>query len=378
MDLDATHPALSDLRSRARRRLPHFVWEFLDSATGDGAAARRAEAALDRVALVPKTLGGTIRPDLAVTLMGQEHPLPLGVAPVGMSGLVHAGAERILARLCAETGIPYCLSTVAAATPEEIGPETGEQGWFQLYPPGDPEIRRDMLARARKAGFHTLVLTVDVPVASRRERQRRARLTNPMKLTPGILAQVARHPGWAMGVLRHGVPRLRTLEPYADTGPARGSTEHIGYLLRCAPDWAYLDALRSEWDGRLVVKGVLDPGDAARLAGVADAIWVSNHGGRQFEAAPAPLDMLPAIRQAVGPDFPVICDGAVRSGTDVIRMIAMGADFVMLGRAMHFGLAAFGPAGAAHVLHILRETLKADLGQLGIARPAEARALLVG
>ena len=374
MDLDQSHPALSDLAARARRRLPHFVWEYLDSGTGNDGARDRSVAALDAVTLVPRVLEPPAETDLSVTLMGRTHPLPFGIAPVGMSGLIWPGAEAMLARVAAGLGIPYTLSTVAAATPEAVGPEAGDQGWFQLYPPGDAEIRRDLLRRARESGFHTLVLTADVPIASRRERQRRARLTNPMRMSLPVIAQAAMAPAWALATLRAGIPRLVTLETYANVATHRPGTAHIGYLLRTPPDWAYLDALREEWDGKLVVKGVLNAGDARRImeAG-ADAVWVSAHGGRQFEAAPAPLDALAAIRAALGPEAPLIYDGGIRSGTDVLRAVAKGADFVMLGRAWHHGLAAFGEAGVAHVAHILSDGLTADMGQLGIGTLAEVR-----
>jgi len=373
MDLDTLAPALSDLSARARRRVPRFVWEYLESATGNESARHRAEAALDAVCLAPRVLCGAPPPDLATTLMGTRYALPFGIAPVGMSGLVWPGAEITLAGVAAKAGIPYGLSTVAAATPETVSPHHGGMGWFQLYAPGEPEVRRDMLARAGEAGFTTLVLTGDVPVASRRERQRRARLTNPVKLSLPILAQIAMRPAWALATARAGRPRLVTLEKYADIRTARPGTAHAGYMLRTAPDRAYLSALRREWQGPLVVKGVLHAEDARIAANEgADAVWVSNHGGRQFEAAPAPLAALPAIREAL-PGTPLIYDGAIRSGTDILRAMALGADFTMLGRAFHAGLAAYGPAGAAHVVHVLAEGLKADMGQLGIARPVLAR-----
>jgi L-lactate dehydrogenase (cytochrome) len=377
MNLDDAFPAISDLRRRAQRRVPAFVWEYLDSATGDESTHRANAAALDAMRLRPAILRGLPAPDLATGILGRSYAMPVGIAPVGMSGVVWPDGERLLAAAAAEAGIPYCLSTVSASTPEAVGSAARGHGWFQLYPPRDPWIRRDLLSRARGAGFHTLVLTADVPVASRRERQRRSRLTNPMKITPRIAAQAALRPAWTLGILRHGVPRLRTLEPYAArVAPTAGTnmppTAHLGYLTRGAPDFAYLEALRAEWEGPLVVKGVLDPADVPRLeaAGV-DAIWVSNHGGRQFDAAPASLSVLPAVRAATA--LPVIWDGGVRSGTDVLRAIALGADLVMTGRAVHYGLAAFGAAGARHALHILREGLAADMGQLAIARPAEAR-----
>lgn len=373
MDLDLSHPAIEDLRARARRRVPHFVWEYLDSATGDESTHRLNQSALDAVRLRPRVLEGDFTPDLSVRLMGRDYPLPFGIAPVGMSGLIWPDAERTLAQMAVREGIPYCLSTVTAKSPEDVGPHIGDQGWFQLYPPGDPEIRRDLLARAKAAGFHTLILTVDVPVASRRERQRRARLQNPMKITPRIVAQAAMCPVWSQAMLRAGIPRLVTLEKYAKIDTNLPSTAHIGYLLRTAPDWGYVAALKEEWDGPLALKGVLDPDDARRaVAEGVDALWVSNHGGRQFAGAPPSITALPGVRAAVGDDYPLIFDSGIRSGTDILRGFALGADFVMLGRAFHYGLAAFGPRGAAHVVHILRESMTADMGQLGIRTLREA------
>ena len=374
MDLDTTHPAIADLRRRARWRLPHFVWEYLDSGTGDERCVAANRAALDAVHLAPGILRGKVEVDLKTRFLGQEFSAPVGIAPVGMSGLMWPDAERLLARLAGREAIPYCLSTVAAQTPEATGPLAKGNGWFQLYPPTDPEVRRDILKRAKDAGFSALILTVDVAVASRRERQRRAGVTNPPRITPRIALQIARCPHWALGQQMLGMPKMRTLEKYVDTGRSLPSTAHVGYLMRAAPDWAYLDALRSEWQGPLIVKGVMRGADVDGLknAGV-DAIWVSNHGGRQFDAAPASLDGLRAVRAAAGPDYPVIYDGGVAGGLDALRAIALGADFVMLGRAWHYGLGAFGAKGAAQVLHILKDDMASALGQMGLSRPVEAR-----
>ncbi|MEQ5826333.1 alpha-hydroxy-acid oxidizing protein [Sulfitobacter sp. NFXS29] len=366
MDLHATYPALSDLRSRAQSRLPKFVWEYLDSATGTEATKHRNRAALDRVGLMPSVLHGEFTPDLSVELMGQKLPLPFGMSPLGMSGLIWPDAEAHLARAADRAGIPFGLSTVAATSPEDVAPHLGAHGWFQLYPPRDPEIRTDMLARAKAAGFTTLVLTVDVPVASRRERQTRSGLTSPPKLTPRLMAQVAMRPAWAVGMARRGLPHMKMLDKYTE-GTASANlppTAHVGYLLRTAPDWDYLHWLRAHWDGPLVIKGVLRPEDATALekAG-ADAIWVSNHAGRQFDAAPASAEALPAIRAAT--KLPVIFDSGVESGLDILRAFALGADFVMLGRAFHFALAALGPRGVDHLIDLLARDLTANMGQLG-------------
>lgn len=373
MDPDLRYPALSDLRARARRRLPHFVWEYLDSATGAELVKARNRSALDAIRLTPRVLAGPLSPGLETTLLGQAFSAPFGIAPIGMSGLIWPGAEAALARLAADRRIPYCLSTVATREPEDIGPLAGDMGWFQLYPPADPDIRADILRRARAAGFRVLVLTVDVPAPSRRERQRRADLAIPPKKTPRMIWQAATRPRWALGTLRHGVPRLRLMDGYLRIDKGAPSTAHAGYLLRVNPDWAYVAALRELWDGPLVIKGILRPEDAARArAEGVDAVWVSNHAGRQFDGGPAVAEVLPAIRDAV-PDLPLIADGGVEGGLDMLRLIASGADFVMLGRAWHLALGALGPAGAAHLDHILRDDLISNLHQLGQNTPAALR-----
>jgi L-lactate dehydrogenase (cytochrome) len=320
MSLHVTYPAISDLKHRARRRFPHFVWEYLDSATGDHKTQNRYRAMLDKALFEPSILHGEFEPDLRTRLFGVDHALPFGVAPVGMSGLIWPDGERLLARAANLAQIPYCLSTVATQTPEYVGPDLGEDGWFQLDPPRDVDIRHDMLARARDSGFSTLVLTVDVPVASRREHQTRAGLTNPPRLTPRLLAQVARCPVWAAGIAKTGMPCMRTLDKYtADMGRhALSSTAHVGYLLRTAPDWDYLRWLRDAWQGKLVVKGVMRAADAQKMqAEGVDGIWVSNHAGRQFDGALSSIEVLPAIRKAT--NLPIIFDSGIEGGLDILR-----------------------------------------------------------
>lgn len=376
MDLHSRFPALSDLKSKARRRIPHFVWEYLDSGTGDEATLHRNARALRDVILRPSILHGTFTPDLSTTLLGRTYPLPFGIAPVGMSGLIWPGAERTLARTAAAEAIPYTLSTVATQTPEDLSPFIGDQGWFQLYPPRDLGILDDMLTRVRAAGFHTLVLTVDVPVASRRERQTRAGLTNPPSITPRLALQIARCPAWALGMQKTGMPRMAFIERYAADRSKLPSNQHIGYLLRTSPDWDYFRKLRDKWDGHLVVKGVQNPADAAQLSDQgADAIWVSNHAGRQFAGGQATITALPAIRAAT--TRPVIFDSGVTGGLDILRALALGADFVMLGRAFHYGLGALGAAGPAHVIDILRQDMISNMGQLGTQRLADTSNCIV-
>ncbi len=376
MDLHSKFPAISDLRRAARRRIPHFVWEYLDSATGDEQTARRNREALDAVLFRASILHGEFKPDLTTTLLGRGFPLPFGISPVGMSGLIWPGAERMLAQTASDIGIPYTMSTVATTTPEDIAPHLGEHAWFQMYPPRDEAIRDDMISRARAAGFNTLILTVDVPVASRRERQTRGGLTQPPKLTPRLALQAAQCPVWLNGIRQTGMPRMKTLDKYSDFKGQLPSTEHIGYLLRTSPDWDYLKRLRDAWSGPLIVKGVTRPDDAARLqdAGV-DAIWISNHAGRQFDAAQGAISALPHVRAAT--TLPVIFDSGVEGGLDIIRALALGADFVMLGRAWHYALGAAGQKGPAHLADMLRKDMEANMGQLGTKTLADLRHCLL-
>ena len=364
MDLHASYPALSDLRQKAQKRIPKFVWEYLDSATGDERTKARNRAKLDDILFWPSILHGEITCSSEVSLFGSDFPLPIGIAPIGMSGLIWPQAEQLLAQASKRLGIPYCLSTVATQTPEDMVPHLGDYAWFQMYPPHDTDIRKDMLNRAKASGFSTLVLTVDVPVASRRERQVRSGLTTPPHLSPRLLAQIIARPAWALGIARHGMPRMRLVDEYSENLTGLNSTAHAGYLLRTSPDWSYLNWLRDHWDGPLVVKGVLRPEDAPRLekAGV-DALWISNHAGRQFDAAPATIEALPAIRAQT--DLPLILDSGIETGLDIMRALALGADFVMMGRGFHYALAALGAKGPGHLFDILFQDIQANMGQIG-------------
>ena len=379
MDLHGTYPALSDLKRRARRRIPHFVWEYLDSATGAERTAARNRDGLDQVMLQPAALRGEVAPDLSCSFLGRAYPVPFGIAPVGMSGLIWPGAEEMLARHGAKAGIPYTLSTVATVVPETLSGQIGDQGWFQMYPPKAPEVRDDMLRRAKEAGFHTLVLTVDVPAASRRERQTRGGLVQPPRLTPRLMAQVALCPTWALGIQTTGMPRMRLMDSYAEdlANSPLPSTAHVGYLLRAAPDWDYVAALRELWDGAFIVKGVGEPEVAARAEALGvDAIWVSNHAGRQFDGAPGAIDLLPDVRAATG--LPILFDSGIEGGLDILRAIARGADFVMMGRAWHYALGALGGAGPGHWHDILVKDMESNMAQIGAKSLADVPGRLVG
>lgn len=378
MSIDDKYPSLNDLKKRAKRRLPHFTWEYLDSGTGVEDQMRRNRRALDKVLFETRVLQGDYQPDQTTSFLGREYAHPFGVAPVGMSGMIWPGAEHMLAKGAANAKIPYCMSAVATVTPKTIASSLGGNGWMQLYLPTDPEIRRDMIRRAKNAGFHTLILTVDVPQASRRERQRRAQLTIPPRITPKMLWETATHPAWAFGTLRHGQPRLRFAESYVKAEKGASSTQHPGYIIRGKPDWKYLDELRTEWGGQIIVKGITSARDAKKLADLGvDAVWVSNHSGRQFNGGLSSIETLPAIRAAVGPNYPLIFDSGVEGGLDIIRAIALGADFVMLGRAFHCALAALGAKGFDQAVYMLSDDINTNMYQMGIQNLSQATERLV-
>lgn len=359
-------PAIEDLERRARRRLPRAAWEYVASGTGDEAALHRNRTALFDVQLRPELCKGLLEPVVSTTLFDVEYAAPIGIAPVGLTGLIWPGADFVLAAAASEARIPHTLSTVANSSPETIAPKVGEMGWFQLYPPRDDEIRADLLDRVEAAGYRTLVVTADVPAASRRERQRKAHVRVPPKIGPRLVFDAATHPVWTAALRKHGMPGFETLEKYVDGSSLAKIAGFVGATFGGTLSWDYLAEVRDRWNGPLVVKGILDPVDAERCVDVgADAVWVSNHGGRQLEASPSSIECLPPIVERIAGQVPVLFDSGIRSGADVARAIAMGADFVFCGRAFLFGVGALGDEGALHAYKILRDGLINVMHQTG-------------
>ncbi|MBU2647600.1 alpha-hydroxy-acid oxidizing protein [bacterium] len=371
------YPALVDLQIKAKTRIPHFAWEYLDSGTGSEECPARNRRAFSRVTLIPRFMQGEFEPDLETRLFDVDYAAPFGMAPVGLTGLMWPGAEKMLARAAAKKRIPFTLSTVATEAPEAVGPLCEGMGWFQLYPPRRRDLRQNLLKRAQDSGFTTLLVTADVPAGSRRERQVRAGVSVPPKITWRTLYHCTIRPRWTLATLLYGQPRFRGLEKYLDARDMQNMARYIGRELGGSLDWAYLEEIRDEWKGPIVVKGLLDVSQARQAAEMGmDGIVVSNHGGRQFDGGPAALDVLPRIRAEVGHRIKILFDSGVRSGLDIARALALGADFVLLGSPFMFGVTVLGQPGGEHVADILSEDLKNNMTQLGCREPGELESRL--
>lgn len=348
-----------DARRLARRRLPWMVFDYIDGAAGAETGAGRNRAALDAAVLTPRVLRDVSARSLETQLFGKTAARPFGIAPMGMCNLSGPGADLMLARLAARHKVPHGVSTVASTPLERLIEVAEGNAWFQLYFSGDGAGTFKLVERARAAGYETLVLTVDVPEVGRRPRELRHGFRMPFRIGPRQFIDFALHPRWSIGSLLAGKPQMANFDM---PGYDFDRTES-----RARADWATLARLRELWPGNLVVKGVLHPGDAAALkdAGV-DAIQVSSHGARQLESAPAPFSVLPAIRAAVGPEFPLFFDSGLRSGEDVLKALHAGADFVFFGRILQFAIAAAGEPGLTRLWEVLSDELSIAMAQTGL------------
>jgi (S)-mandelate dehydrogenase len=358
MSASAIHSA-EDARRLARRRLPWMVFDYIDGSAGAETGAARNRAALDAITLRPRILRDVSQRSLATTVFGQQTERPFGIAPMGMCNLSAPGADLMLARLAAKHKVPHGVSTVASTPMEKILEVAEGHAWFQLYFTGDGTGTFKLVERAQAAGYKTLVLTVDVPEVGRRPRELRHGFKMPFRIGPRQFIDFALHPRWSIAGLIHGKPQMANFEM---DGYDFDRTES-----RAKADWDTLARLRDAWPGHLVVKGVLDVHDALQLqrAGV-DAIQVSSHGARQLEAAPAPIDMLPRMRAALGPDFPLFFDSGLRSGEDALKALVAGADFVFFGRILQFAMAAGGDPGLAQLWRVLTDEMSIAMAQTGM------------
>lgn len=358
---------IADLRSIAARRIPGFVFEYVESGAEDEATLHANRATLEQLRLLPRTLVNTCARHQRGMLLGAPASAPLVIAPTGLNGLLRADGDVMLARAAARLGIPFTLSTVSTTRLEEVAERAGGRLWMQLYVIKERGIAQDIMRRAAACGYEALVFTSDANVFGSREWDRRG-YRSPGKPTLRAALDTLRHPRWLWQVLlRHGMPRFRNLESVlpANLTPMGASTV-IPQLFDASLSWDDIAWIREHWRGKLILKGVLSVADAQRAAELGcDGIVVSNHGGRQLDYCVSGIEVLPEIVAAVGTRLTVLVDGGFRRGTDVVKGLALGAQAVLLGRATLYGLIAGGEAGVDRALAILTSEIDRVLGQLG-------------
>jgi L-lactate dehydrogenase (cytochrome) len=368
--------SIGDYRELARRRLPRFLFEYIDGGAYDEVTLRRNVGDLQGVALRQRVLRDVSDIDLSTELFGQRQELPVALGPIGLAGMTARRGEVQAARAAEAAGVPFCLSTVSACSLREVRAGVGKPFWFQLYMIRDRAFMADMLAQAAEAGITTLVFTVDMPVPGTRYRDYRSGLAGASGLAGDArrVFQAMLRPAWAWDVGVNGRPHsLGNVAPVL--GENSGLEDFFAWM-RTNFDprvtWADLDWVRERWKGPIVLKGVLDPADARQAAGLGlDGLIVSNHGGRQLDGVLSTAQALPPIADAVGDRIAVLADGGVRSGLDVVRLLALGARGVLLGRAWAYALAGGGGAGVAHVLQLIRAEMTVAMALTGATRLAD-------
>ena len=364
---------IEDLRVRAKRRLPRASFDFFDGGAEDEVTLRENRAAFERVRLLPRVLVDVSKVDTVIDLLGKRSALPLAIAPTGGISAGRYGAELILARAAKAVGVPFTMATPSAFTIEKVAEEVGGRLWFQLYAVRDRAFRSRLVNRAKSAGYEAILVTVDLPVSGKRERDPRNGFHTPYSPNWRNSKDVVFKPAWALDMMRNGLPGMANLEGYRFSAPSGTDiVTAVGREMDAGLDWEYIKELRNEWPGKLLLKGVERADDAERAAAVGcDGVVVSNHGGRQLDGAAATLDALPAIASAVGNRMAVLLDGGVRRGVDILKARALGAQAVLTGRATLFGAMAAGEPGALRALEILSSELVRAMQLCGVRSSAE-------
>lgn len=362
---------VEDYQRRARANLPRFVRDYIDGAAEREHCLQRNRTALDQLTLTPRVLRDTTIVDTSVEIFGRRWKHPFAIAPMGLNGLIRPQGDVLMARAAKRHGIPFIQSTASNARLEIVAQESTAP-WLQLYVMGDRSMAEQLVRRAARAGSEAVVLTVDVPVSGYRERDERNGFRLPFKPTLGTALEMLTHPSWLLRATFAGAPRFVNLSETE----GKGSTQAQAALLNRTMDrslvWESIRWLRTLWSGPLLLKGVLHPDDAAKaLQNGIDGLIVSNHGGRQLDAAPAAIEALPRVLEAVGGQVPVLVDSGFRSGADIAKALALGAQGVLIGRPALYGLAVNGEEGASSVLELLARELTRTMTLLGASNVAE-------
>ena len=365
---------MADWQAAARERLPQFVYDYVAGGAEDGSCQQRNRADLDAIELWPRVLRSTAEVDTSIELFGRRWPMPAALAPTGLNGLVRPAGDIDMARAAASLETVFCMSTAANASMEQVRSAVpGVRLWLQLYVLSDRSVAEQMVARAKAAEVEALVLTVDVAVSGKREADMRNGFAVPLRPTLKLATDLLRHPRWSLSQAFGATLKMENLAPGNSASPALQAALLSRGMDRTL-DWQAVVWLRRLWRGPLLLKGILHPQDAREAIqhGV-DGVIVSNHGGRQIDAAPSSISALPAVVEAVNGRMAVLLDSGIRRGSDMVRALGLGANAVLLGRAPLYGLAVDGQAGVSAVLRELTEEYQRTLCLLG-ATNAEALA----
>jgi (S)-mandelate dehydrogenase len=377
---DLSHAVnIEDLRLLARRRLPRAIFDFFDGGAEDEVTLRGNRAAFERVRLLPKVLVDVAQVSLETTIFGKTSKMPLAIGPTGGISAGRFGAELMLAKAAKTFGVPFTLATPSAFTIERVAEEVGGRLWFQLYAVRDLAFRENLVQRAQAAGYEAILVTVDLPVSGKRERDPRNGFHTPYSPNWRNSRDVVFKPSWALDMMRNGLPGMANLAGYPFSTPSGTDiVTAVGREMDAGLDWEYIRRLREQWRGKLLLKGVERPDDAERAAAIGcDGVVVSNHGGRQLDGAAPTLDALPDVVRAVNGKMTILLDGGIRRGVDIVKARALGAQAVLTGRATLFGVMAGGEPGARRALEILSSELERSMRLCGARSVAEIGAELV-
>ncbi|MGH8014223.1 MAG: alpha-hydroxy acid oxidase [Candidatus Binataceae bacterium] len=361
---------IEDLRKMAKRRLPRVAFDFMEGGVEDERGLARNEDAFSQYRLVPRYLIDVSSRDQSTNLFERTYASPFGIAPTGFAALFRPRADLLLAEAAAAADIPFIMSGTSTTSIEAATRVAPAHTWYQLYVARDMKISEDMIRRARDASVSVLVLTVDVPVSSKRERNIRNHFGLALKLKTSAIIEALTHPGWIAGYLRHGMPPFENWGYYAAAGAKpREVARLVVEQTPATVTWRDLENFRRLWPRHLVLKGILHHEDALRAVELGvDGIMVSNHGARQLDQAPSPLEVLPMLHAAVGDRLTLMLDGGVRRGGDILIARCLGARFVFVGRATLYGAAAGGSAGVRKAIEILRDEIDRIMAQIGCPR----------
>ncbi len=365
MNYDTRYPSVADLKKLAKKRIPNFAFDYVDGGIDDEHGKRKNREAWHKVEITPRYLKDVTDADTTTRIFGYDYALPIGVPPIGLGNMMWPGAEIALAKAAQKHNVPYILSTFSTTKLEDIAQAAPDVCWFQLYVPQKVEVMKHLLGRVKEAGYKTLVITLDIPVGAKRNRELKNGLKLPFSLTPRIIWQSMIHPTWAMQTLAHGQPDFVNVLQYKD-GPNFELATFITNFAMNGVTRERIEMIRSMWDGPLILKGVQFDQDFRDALDIGiDGVVISNHGGRQLDAAPASADTLRTLPAEIGAKMTVMVDSGIRTGMDVVRARALGAKMTFSGRSFFWGMGGMGAAGAEQVIEIYRDEISRTLKQIG-------------